>query len=258
MKHEELQAIQEKVDELQAVLVFGKRAMPFLEDIFAFVKEIIPVIEELKDSVDATSEKLPTASKQLDKVTHATELASTEILNTLEAMFATLEGMTSHHHQQQVRLKEIESTTQAVKEALDMLGSRPIAVNTLDELRKAWNIHMTVLNTPIPDGGVKTLQRLQNDCTNIMMALQVQDITSQQIAAVNRLMQSVDDGLNRLMQHFSEVPAKFEPQRYSQPRLDIKFDADAEYVGAEERQKVADDLVARMHLDGENGKNGND
>ena len=54
------------------------------------------------------------------------------------------------------------------------------------------------------DEAVQELESIQADCTNIMIALQVQDITAQQIAAVNKLMQSVDEGLNRLLKHFSK------------------------------------------------------
>ena len=55
---------------------------------------------------------------------------------------------------------------------------------------------------------VQELESIQTDCTNIMIALQVQDITAQQIAAVNKLMQSVDEGLNRLLKHFSQVDGR--------------------------------------------------
>jgi chemotaxis regulatin CheY-phosphate phosphatase CheZ len=255
MQREELDTLQKKVDELRAVLLFGKRALPFLEDIFAFVQDIIPVVEELKLSVDATSEKLPRASKQLDKVTHATELASTEILNTLEAMFGKLEGLMTRHHEQQGRDKLVTGSIPIVSAALDALDTGSFSPEQVTRLREAWQHHTASLWCP-QDAFPETIQGLQNDCTNIMIALQVQDITAQQIAGVNRLMQSVDEGLNRLMKHFSRVPANADPTRYNHAHLDIQFDDGAEFVGVEERQKAADELVESVRPGKDPGKNG--
>ncbi|HCV42261.1 MAG TPA: hypothetical protein DGH68_02165 [Bacteroidetes bacterium] len=255
MKREELDTLQKKVDELRAVLLFGKRALPFLEDIFEFVQQIIPVVEELKESVDATSDKLPRASKQLDKVTHATELASTEILNTLETMFGKLEGMSARYQEQQARTNRVAETIQSVSAAVDGLGENGATPEQLVRLRDVWRNHCASLWSP-EDGLPETVQGLQNDCTNIMIALQVQDITAQQIAAVNRLMQSVDEGLNKLMQHFSEVPSNGNPGDYNHAHLDIQFDVAAEYVGVEDRQKAADALIESTQPAKGQGQNG--
>lgn len=246
MKHEELVALQNKVDELQAVLLFGKRALPFLEDTFAFVKNIIPVVEAMRASVDATSEKLPKASKQLDTVTHATEIASTEILNTLEAMFGKLEGMMSRHREQHEQTAHLRETLHVIDEVLASVGPGTMNQEQLVRLRNVWSTHCAFLNA-FGEGFPELLQGLQSDCTNIMMVLQVQDITAQQIAAVNTVMQSVDEGLNKLMKHFSQVPADRDPERYNHSHLAIQFDDAADYFGSRDRQKEADALVAVAH-----------
>ena len=243
MKHEELVALQNKVDELQAVLLFGKRALPFLEDTFAFVKNIIPVVEVMKASVDATTDKLPKASKQLDKVTHATEVASTEILNTLEAMFGKLEGMMSRQKEIQNQKVHLAETMRDIDSAFEAMDPDTMTREHISCLRDAWNRHRESLHAA-DAVSLQSLQGLQTDCTSIMMALQVQDITAQQIAAVNRMMQSVDEGLNRLMRHFADVPADHDPQRYHHAHLDIQFDVDANYFGSDDRQKDADAVVA--------------
>jgi chemotaxis regulatin CheY-phosphate phosphatase CheZ len=87
------------------------------------------------------------------------------------------------------------------------------------------------------------LESIQADCTNIMIALQVQDITAQQIAAVNKLMQSVDEGLNRLLKHFSKSTSEPQVSRYKHRRLDIVFDSSAEFDATGERQRAADAVV---------------
>lgn len=242
MKHEELAAVQKKVDELRAVLLFGKKALPFLEDIFAFVHDVIPVMGELKVSVEATSDKFPKASKQLDKVTHATEMASTEILNTLETMFAKLEEMMVHDSQIQQRSELLAETSRDIEAGFNALDAGLTGQGQMTRMRNAWEKHRASLSLP-EERSLAALRSLQGNCTDIMMALQVQDITAQQIASVNRLMQSVDESLNKLMKHFAEVPASAIAEGYHHAHLDIPFDDAADFFGSQDRQKAADALV---------------
>ena len=66
---------------------------------------------------------------------------------------------------------------------------------------------------------------------------------AQQIAAVNKLMQSVDEGLNRLLKHFSKSSSEPQTSRYKHRRLDIVFDSSAEFDASGERQRAADAVM---------------
>jgi chemotaxis regulatin CheY-phosphate phosphatase CheZ len=109
-------------------------------------------------------------------------------------------------------------------------------------VRQALGNHRAALLLP-EDNSTDALRGLQGHCTDIMMALQVQDITAQQIASVNKLMQSVDESLNKLMKHFSEVPARAATEGFNHSYLDIPFDDAADFFGSQDRQKAADALV---------------
>jgi len=52
--------------------------------IFLFVSDIEPILNEINTSIKDNLKKMPKASKQLSKVTEATEMATTEILDILE------------------------------------------------------------------------------------------------------------------------------------------------------------------------------
>jgi chemotaxis regulatin CheY-phosphate phosphatase CheZ len=203
MRKDDFKIILTHIEELKALFVFGQRTVPFLEDIFYFVQGIVPVLEELSSSIEATSEKLPKASRQLSKVTSATEMATTEILNILEHTFTNIQALQD----------DVKNETTMTPHMSEKLNS--------------------------------TLEAIKSDSMNIMMALQMQDITSQQIASVNRLMQAVDDGLSRLMHHFSEVKVGVKANEYASPNLDIPFDEYAEYDTSSRRQEMADEVVAR-------------
>jgi chemotaxis regulatin CheY-phosphate phosphatase CheZ len=237
MKPEDMNIIVRKVEELRALMVFTQRTLPFLEDVFAFVKDIVPLLDVLKSSVETTSEKLPRASKQLDKITTATELASTEIMNIVEGMYPKVDRM---HAEQEARTVAVA----ALKEKMVRLCALAAGTPDADEARLLCADATLVLDgfVPNPDA-VRELESIQTDCTNIMIALQVQDITAQQIATVNKLMQSVDEGLNKLMKHFSKSTAEHDESRFKHRRLDIVFDSSAEYDDSGDRQRAADAVM---------------
>jgi chemotaxis regulatin CheY-phosphate phosphatase CheZ len=237
MKPEELNIIVRKVEELRALMVFTQRTIPFLEDVFAFVKDIVPLLDVLKSSVETTSEKLPHASKQLDKITTATELASTEIMNIVDAMYPKVERMRA---EQEKRRTDAAAIQASITRLCELAGTGPGA----NEAHTICASLSTQLAAIVPaDEAVQEVESIQTDCTNIMIALQVQDITAQQIAAVNKLMQSVDEGLARLLKHFNKASNEPQPSRYKHRRLDIVFDSSAEFDASGERQRAADAVV---------------
>jgi chemotaxis regulatin CheY-phosphate phosphatase CheZ len=229
MKRADFSGVLKKIEELRAMMVFMHRTLPFLEDVFKFVAEIVPLLEVLKSSVESTSEKLPKASVQLNKVTTATEMASTEILNIVEGIANRTEHMRS----------SMDDRKKGVAELLTLLDALPENARTDPSFAA---LRDGVGRFGPTDEQYAELESIQNDCTNIMIALQVQDITAQQIASVNELMQSVDEGLTRLLQSF-EKSSKHDAKKFKHQKLNIVFDSTAEFSGGAERQAMADALV---------------
>jgi chemotaxis regulatin CheY-phosphate phosphatase CheZ len=83
------------------------------------------------------------------------------------------------------------------------------------------------------------LADLRKDCTDVMMALQVQDITGQQISVVIGTMQALGDVLNGLMEHFGEVA------EFAKVSSDIPAVSASENVGADERKKLVESLLVK-------------
>ena len=228
MKSKNNTGILKKVEELKALLVFSRRILPFMEDVIVFVKDIVPVVEELKSSVETSSDKLPKASKQLDKVTMATEMASTEILNLVEGIFGKLEKAQKEVAAREAHLARLREAAKRIDEVMAKIPgtgqSGTVPSDSWTEFRRALDDRE---KTAIVE---ETLNGIQEDCTSIMIALQVQDITAQQIAAVNKLMESVDEGLNKMLKNFRETPGEEKKSGFTHPRLDISFDTSAEYT----------------------------
>lgn len=256
MKQEDFNLLLQKVEELKALFVFSQRTVPFLGDVFNFIQEIVPVLQELRFSMDVASNKIPQAALHLNKVTHATETASTEILNILEKVFSTINSLDEKIRHRRQLVENKRKQLEIIENLLDKLITRNPDNLDIRKLNDLWKEHLQRENDILPlEDLSKTLDDIRSDSLNIMMALQVQDITAQQIAAVNRLMQAVDQGLTRLMQHFADVKLSRSEDSFNLPHLDISFDHSAEYENSAERQKIADEIVSKTFVRNKKHKN---
>ncbi len=256
-----LKEMLDKANELRALFVFGQRVIPFLEEIFIFVNDIEPLLEEINVSIAENLKKMPSATKQLSKVTEATELATTEIMDILDNLsFKTdvisqnlnsLRVIKDEHHQSVERLLDIlHKAIQSNENLNDYLPEISSIVGLIKEnhLEKFDN---TVTETK------SILDSINMDSSSIMMSLQVQDITSQQLAAVNHLIEAVQGKLIHITEKFETTSidtlmAQEDNVSYntnvSKMHRAIAFDPDAVKTTAEKEQMQSsvDDLI-KMH-----------
>ncbi len=244
MDSKNLGGILDKINELRALFIFGQRVIPFLEELFYFVHDIVPVLEEINSSIYESASKMPRASSQLNKVTQATELATTEILDNLDGVISRLNAIDSHFQTATIDLVAIDKLDTAalglVRSSLN--GGHLKELEKIEELHEQKRSHIKAvrLNAAGLEQSLKEIRAKSND---IMISLQVQDITSQQIASVNHLIGSVQDRLSNLIERFkisgSELIDEIERSDHH------TFDPNASYDRSSERQKSADEIVSR-------------
>lgn len=158
-------------------------------------------------------------------------------------------------------VEELKSSVEASTDKLPRASTQLDKVSTATEMATTEILNIVegmmakVDRLRTETGGHPMLESIQGDCTNIMIALQVQDITAQQIAAVNKLMQSVDEGLTRLLRHFTDVATESGGEKYQAEHLNIVFDSSAEYAGGAERQRMADAVVESVRRGAARPKN---
>jgi chemotaxis regulatin CheY-phosphate phosphatase CheZ len=204
MKDMDIKGLIKKAEELRALFILGQRVVPFLEELFAFVGEIQPLLEEINTSIQENLSKMPNLSKQLSKVTEATELATNEILDIVDGVFYKLDILSS-------TLKEFESSQLGLKDFFEDFNKLVDKFNngsfSIDDLKlnlgslQAKSKDILSVETKI-NSMKEMIDNIRNDSSSIMLALQVQDITSQQIAAVNHLLNTVQTRLNSLISKF--------------------------------------------------------
>lgn len=260
MKEMDISLLLKKAEELRALFVLGQRVIPFLEEIFLFVNEIKPLLDEINTSIKDNLKKMPNASKQLSKVTEATERSTTEIMDIVDGLFYKSDIISSDIN----KLAEMNNVNKSNPIKIIELISKAMEtdITSQDLVSQLTNEIQNFKNSKDSEFGEivsKTntvLSSIKDDSNSIMMSLQVQDITSQQIAAVNHLLQTVQGKLSLIMDKFknsdigelvgSSVPSSHvEGTNISKLHRDIAFDPDAveSITHRETRQGDVDDMI---------------
>jgi chemotaxis regulatin CheY-phosphate phosphatase CheZ len=201
---------------------------------------LLPMLDHIKATIEESSGKIPKASSQLHSVTQATESATVEILNALDDM--TQNVGTAERGLQRLAAIILE-TAGDVRDAIGLLQKNPSAdpehargVETLVHMLSAGR---STEAQQIVETVTGVLATTRDSSMNIAMALQVQDITSQQIASVTHMIESVRLELTHMLGQF-RGEATGGPAKQAEP---THFDTDAQYTPTAERQDQADMII---------------
>jgi chemotaxis regulatin CheY-phosphate phosphatase CheZ len=94
----------------------------------------------------------------------------------------------------------------------------------------------------------RSLAEAKADSMNIAMALQVQDITSQQIAGVSQTIESVRQQLGKVLNQFDgngDLKPTGESLKPEQSTKEVPFDGEAHYTKSDVRQNNTDALISQ-------------
>ncbi len=224
-----------RLSDLKSVFRYGQRLIPVIQSLLEFMRETVPLLENINASITESTKKIPKASNQLSNVTSATELATTEILDLVDIIS-----------------NDIESVEKSLTEARDEEKIRTSVINNIigqinDEIIvEQLSIISSV--TPNFDRVLDTISRIKNNSYNITLSLQVQDITSQQLAAVNHLILSVQDKLSGLINSLDKTNVdEITLPKFNMPDSDT-FNENAVYSKDGYSQKLADELVSKKNI----------
>lgn len=229
-----------RLQELRAMFGAGQRAAALVEELFAFLSEVLPLMDEIDGSLRDSAGRMPQATSQLRSVTEATEIATTEILDLVDAALAQLAPLAEH-------LAETSTPEAPTHDALrrllrERLAGRDDATLAeaealLDERDRRRRAHAEAAAA-----GAAAVEQARGHLNRILVSLQVQDITAQQIAAVNHLIESVRVRLAELVRRLADGDAPpVEPADAPDPG---SFNAHARYDASGRPQELADRILA--------------
>lgn len=195
-----LDEVLSKIDELRNLFELGQRTMPFLEELFHFLEEIEPLLDEINTSIRESTDRMPDAKSKLESVSAATEMATTEILDLVDGVAFELKMMQRALTR---KTEGLDAVREADERLLHLLGQElgDEHAELLDEVERIHRRKQPLLDEAIDhaDDELEAVDDVQEKMTQITMALQVQDITSQQIAAANHIIESLRDRMAQLV-----------------------------------------------------------
>jgi len=92
-KNNQLDEVLSRINDMRGFFKFGDEVIPFLGDLFTFLKKIMPLMSDMNSSLQDSAKTLPTASDRIDDVNKATEFATVEIMDTLDRILVSLDAL---------------------------------------------------------------------------------------------------------------------------------------------------------------------
>lgn len=237
----------DKLEEIRAVFVLGRRSFPFLEDTIQFVQDITVLLDEVNKTIQNRSGHMGKATDQLESVSEATEVATDEILDYTDQVLSSLSVLEEGMEASQEQFEEVASADQQLLELLreelgeehaDLLEKVEEIESVKQNLREDWSDRVEESREALSD--------IRSKMNQITMSLQVQDITEQQLSSVNHLIQTVQARIAALMEDLGSGKVAEKDIPSGKPSSTATFNANARYDHSPERQKTADETVRSM------------
>lgn len=93
MESGDFDEILSQVQQMRGFFKIGDEVIPFLGDLFRFLKDILPLMSEINNSLQLSTHKLPTASDNISQATETSEAATVEIMDKLDGISQKLVSM---------------------------------------------------------------------------------------------------------------------------------------------------------------------
>lgn len=235
----EMDKLGAKLDELKTLFSVGEKLIPGIQKLIDFIQEMAPLLVHINQSIEQSNSQIPQATDHISDVTNATELATTEILDLIDTistssfeMTKTLKEISEGEEEQKVLLKELAEVVSDNAKAQEIISKIESRKTVTDQKDSIFGV----------------LDKIQSDATNIAIALQVQDITTQQLSAVNHLIISVQKRLSGLMYELeSDGISKVESGDDIVVPADDNFDMNASFIKQQSSQEDIDKLIKQSN-----------
>lgn len=132
--------ILEKLENLKEIFDFEGKIVPFMEELFIFLKDVLPLLERVSQSLHETTTNMPKAQQRITQANNAAEAATQEIMDKLDIINLDLSQLTrkmKNHHTSD----EINSLISSVQDnSLDIVCALQFQDITAQQLTHAQQI----------------------------------------------------------------------------------------------------------------------
>jgi chemotaxis regulatin CheY-phosphate phosphatase CheZ len=229
---EKISQLYEKLNELKKIFTYGERMLPIIHNLSEFMRETVPLLENINQSITESALKIPKVTDQIDSVTKSTEMATTEILDLVDSLNEDL--VTIEKTALEILSKETDKKNflLSLVPMLDKKNADKFINDFLIENDSTERFRKLLLQ----------IGKMKTDSSSIAISLQVQDITAQQLATVNHLMDSVQKVLSSLIEDFDNININDEMGTNSYLPKGVSFDPNARYSKSKIPQQEVDSV----------------
>lgn len=220
-----------KLGDLKDFFTYGQKLVPILQKIIDFMQDTVPLLENVNKSIVESTSKMPKAAHQINNVTSATEVATTEILDIVDGVV--------------IDLGEISKQINSFEEKFDK--QQALLVKIAEKYPADADVKKLIMNefdAKYFSDDVKDLSKLitkiNDGMMNITLSLQVQDITTQQLLSVNHMIQSIQEKLSSLLVDLGAKEINAIDEGFHN---NLSFNPEARYEKNHSSQILVDSLV---------------
>ena len=252
MRREDVLGMVHSLKAIKSHLTMAEIYTPHLIKAVEFLEEVAPVLSQMCDSISETSNAMPKAAEQLNKVTDATELATTAVMDMVDRGMIRVERVTEHVARLKKGMDDRDRFASDLSSSIATLGNMngdTEAIKTaVRDIEKRMEAGMKTKESKEAFGEIsEDLAALQDDLFMILNALQFQDITSQQIRSTNRMLAEINMQLRDLMGNFSDVRLdEMDPFQYQAFDSEAAFDFERSGEAQNLADQIADDSGTGM------------
>jgi chemotaxis regulatin CheY-phosphate phosphatase CheZ len=222
-----------KLNDLKTVFHNAQKLIPVIQNMIDFMQETLPMLENINNSISESTAKIPRATTQINSITSATELATTEILDLVDIISGDMVGMEKSLNDFLLKEKEEKIILQQLR--AETSGNEN-AISLLNKLERSAAEKEKFLSL------IFAANKVKEDAYRITLSLQVQDITTQQLSAVNHLIESVQTRLSSLIINIDDAMLEQLDCPADYP-VEAAFNPGAVYSKSGSNQMLADSLV---------------
>ena len=235
----EMKNLNSKLSELKQLFRVGEKVIPGIQKLIEFMAEILPLLNNINFSIEESTKKIPKATHQLNDVTHATEIATTEILDKVDQINNEISGWEEFILNYNSKIRKRNELYEKLR---NEISNNPTALELLNEYENLFPLNGS--QQYFKDSIAKVREGLET----ITITLQVQDITAQQLSAVNHLIISVQKKLSGLIVDLSGEEVKLSSTSSEvEEQSDVNFDPNASFVPSGDKQNLVDELINRAN-----------
>ena len=161
----------ERLNDLKIVFKYGEKLIPIIQSIIDFMKETVPLLEDINTSIAESTSKIPKAKDQISNISSATELATTEILDIVDSISNDITLLEKKLKESGELNTEKDECWGKIKQILGKNAENIELINKYESLNQSSGFVPELLNN---------LGDIKQKVYNITLSLQVQDFLSYQ------------------------------------------------------------------------------